>query len=265
MNEQETIKKQATDNLTRDEIRAIQLEELGILKEIERIAQKYGVIYYLAYGSVIGAVREKGFIPWDTDADIMIDINSYERFETALERELDPKYKLKNYRTDPSSSLLFSRVVLSHEAGIVIHVDLFPMVGAPKGKLKQRLFIKTARLINQLFFVKQVDPKFNYRAQKKKRSFATLLKLIVRPIPTSLLIYSYKKLAKLYPVKDATHLFNLGGTYGEKELILKKWLSEPVYLTFETEKLPLPKEYELYLTFIYGDYMTPRENDFIDP
>lgn len=245
------------------EIEYIHNYELDMLREIDRITRKHNIKYYLAYGSAIGAVRHNGFIPWDTDADVMVDIDSYERLDDLLDRELNAKYRVKHYKNDHTASLLFSRVVLKNDSGSVIHVDIFPMVGLPQKKIKQHLFIRVARLINGLYFFKKVKPKIHYQQQRKKIWISRFLKIIAFPIPSKILIFIKERLEKMYPIKNSQHLFNLCGAYGSKEIILKEWLSEPIYIDFENEKFPIPKEYDKYLTHIYGDYMTPKKTNYV--
>ena len=251
------IQKQALATLNDAEIKAIQQDELNMLKEIERIAKKHQIPYYLAYGSAIGAVREKGFIPWDTDIDLMIDIDSYSYLEHVLAQELPPNYRLQNYKTDPNAFLLFSRVIKEGERGIVTHVDLFPMVGISSHPFKQHVVLTINKLINQIYYVKKIHPEINYQNQKWKRVVTRCLKVITSPIPEGLLIMVHKRFRKLSPLKQSKYIFNLGGTYGRKEIILKRWLDDSVYLDFETEKFPLPESYHRYLTHMYGDYLTP--------
>jgi len=245
------------------EIEHIHNYEVDMLREIERITKNNSIKYYLAYGSAIGAVRHKGFIPWDTDVDIIVDIDDYERLDNLLSKELNEKYRVKNYKNDDTASLLFSRVVLKNDNGITVHIDIFPMVGLPQNKLKQQIFIRLARLINGFYFFKKVNPEIHYKNQEKKIRISKLLKIIAFPIPSKLLIFMKEKLEKLYPINNTQYLFNLCGAYGTKEIIPKDWLSEQVYFDFENERLPLPKEYDKYLTQIYGDYMTPKKEKYV--
>lgn len=245
------------------EIEHIHNYELDMLMEIERITKKHNINYYLAYGSAIGAVRHNGFIPWDTDVDIIVDIDSYDYLDDLLSKELNAKYRVKHYKNDDTASLLFSRVVLNNDSGIVVHVDIFPMVGLPESKLKQRLFIRLARLVNGLYFFKKVNLEEHYKGQRKIIRTSKLLKIIAFPVPSKILILIKEKLEKMYPIKTAQHLFNLCGAYGTKEIIVKDWLSKPTYVDFENKKLPIPKEYDKYLTHIYGDYMTPKKTNYV--
>ena len=75
--------------------RDLQLCELKIMKEIDRICKKNGIIYYLAYGTLLGAVRHKGFIPWDDDVDLFMDLKSYRKFCKVCKKDLGSDYFLQ--------------------------------------------------------------------------------------------------------------------------------------------------------------------------
>jgi len=237
--------------------------ELDMLRELERITKRHDIKYFLAYGSAIGAVRHKGFIPWDSDVDIVVGIDNYERLDNLLSKQLNKKYEVKNYKNDNTASLLFSRIVLRGESGIVVHIDIFPLVGLPNNKIKQHIFIRLARLVNGLYFFKKVNPEMHYKGRKMNIRISKLLKVFAFPIPSKLLISVKERLEKRYSIKDTKYLFNLCGAYGTKEIILKDWLADQVYMDFEDEKLPLPIEYDKYLTQIYGDYMTPKKSNYV--
>lgn len=241
----------------------IHMQELEMLKEIERISTKHNINYYLAYGTAIGAIRDRGFIPWDTDVDIIVNIDEYEYLIEVLKNEISEKFCIRYYKFDEEMPLLFSRVVLAGDEGYLIHVDIFPMVGLPSDKLRQILIVKLARIVNGLYFFKKVNPKKYYVDRKFKIILSRLFKLISIPFPTWFLIYIKEKLENLYPINKSKFIFNLCGAYGRKEVIPKQWLGDPIYKEFEGIMLPLPKNFDEYLTHIYQDYMTPKQSDYV--
>jgi len=133
--------------------------ELEMLIEMDMICKKYNLNYYLAYGTLLGAVRHKGFIPWDTDIDIIVDIDSYERFCEILQNELSTKFYLSSPRTNKNYESLKARIHLKNSEHRKIHIDIFPMVGAPQSKIGQKIFSKIAYINYRCYFRKKSQHK----------------------------------------------------------------------------------------------------------
>ena len=126
-----------------DHLRACQLKQLSILEEVDRICKKHGIGYWLDGGSLLGAVRHGGFIPWDDDIDIGMTKSDLERFEKIAPAELPETLFLQTRRSDPAhkSSVVKIRDRNSlyiedadffksdYEKGLFI--DIFPFVSCP--------------------------------------------------------------------------------------------------------------------------------------
>ena len=82
-------------------LRKLQLVELEILDEFVRICEKYHLTYYLYYGTLLGAVRHKGYIPWDDDMDIILFREDYEKFCEVAGDEINPEFFVQNNVSDP--------------------------------------------------------------------------------------------------------------------------------------------------------------------
>lgn len=241
-----------------DEIKQMQHVELDMLVEVDRICNENRLKYYLGYGTVLGAVRHKGFIPWDTDIDILVDIDSYNRFCNIIQQEIADRYFFASIDTDKTYEELFARVALKNEFHHTIHIDIFPIVGVPKSELGRRLFSIAAYLTYRCFFVKKVDVSINYRNNMRKKIIALAAKLLLIPLPAKLFVCIFKKLSVAFAIEESDTVCNFCGSYGYKELIPKAYLDEPVKMMFEGHELFLPREWHKYLTHFYGDYMTPR-------
>lgn len=238
-------------------------EMLDMLNEIERIANVAGFTYYLAYGSALGAIRHQGFIPWDNDIDIIIDINQYEDFCNMINELIDNNYEVKTFYLDSNYDSLKARVSRKNLNHTFLHVDIFPMVGTPDSKVGRKIFSKISYFNYRCFFFKKMDPKINYNQNILKRFIAYTIKFLLSPLPAKLFIKIFNNLSKRFPMGTSKKIYNICGSYGDKEFIDKNWLREPTYVKFENKQFPIPKEWDKYLTHLYSDYMTPKKSDYV--
>lgn len=232
--------------------------ELEMMKAIHRICTKHRLPYSLAFGSVLGAVRHQGFIPWDDDIDLMVGIHVYDRFCRILQERLPFPYRLYSRDTTPGYEFLFARVGLEEVSHKDVYIDLFPMVGVPASPLGRRCFVWLAYLVYRGYFFKHIDPAVNYETQPAKRRLAWAARMLLRPFPSSVFTRLYSFLQRRYPISRATHLTNFCGIYGMREVIPSAWLWQSIPLEFEGLLLPVPLDYDGYLTQMYGDYRTPK-------
>lgn len=127
----------------RTELRQVQLKQLGILREIDKICRKHDIDYWLDGGTILGAVRHGGFIPWDDDIDIAMRLEDLPRFAVACEADLPPHLYLQTQETEPSCRLPISKVRdcdsflveyaddFTRPYGKGLYVDIFPMITYP--------------------------------------------------------------------------------------------------------------------------------------
>ena len=119
-------------------LREVQLMQLELMRQIDRICKKHNIVYYVIAGSCLGAVRHRGFIPWDDDIDIAMMRSEYERFAKIFDEEFDTeKYFLQNYDSDKKFIPALSRICIKgtfvdlkcekhHKTCKNTYVDLFP-------------------------------------------------------------------------------------------------------------------------------------------
>lgn len=136
--------------LSQIELRKLQLVELELLVEFDRICRKHNIRYSLTGGTLLGAVRHKGFIPWDDDADISMLRSEYDRFRLVCKMELDSKFYFQDmentngyrwgYGKLRKKGTVFLRENQEHmpyEQGVFI--DIFPRDGVPDGFIKWKI------------------------------------------------------------------------------------------------------------------------------
>lgn len=247
--------------------RPLQMKLLEIVEMIDKMCHEHGLRYYLVDGSLLGAVRHKGFIPWDDDMDIAMPRGDYEQLINHSSEWLPEGYEFVCFENDDTYPLHFGKIqdvnttvieksYRQYLAGV--YVDVFPIDGAPEGKLSQKLYDKKyRRLKKRLYFITR-DP---YKHGHGPRSWIPLL---VKKM------YSLKRTQELikrhmmkYPLETSriaavNHNDGLGSMV-DKELVL----GAPTPIEFEGKVLMGMRDNDAYLSQLFGDYMTPPPPDKI--
>lgn len=237
--------------------RELQLCILDMVKDIDSICKKYNIEYYLAYGSCLGAVRHHGFIPWDDDFDIILKYDQYLKFLDVCQKELNKdKYFVQTPETEPNYYLSFSKIrniktTLIEEGNKNenitngVYIDVFPLVGYPKGKLKQK------RLeINRAFALSANRNVIN------NKILYNIFKIILKVFGKKRVLNHCTKQCLKYSCDECTQLISIfDGDSVQIGLTSNKVLGKPNYVDFEDMKLPIPENYDEYLKNLFGNYM----------
>ena len=244
------------------DIREIQQMELGIMEYIHEICQKIGVKYFLAYGSLIGAVRHKGFIPWDDDMDICMLREDYEKLQDYLISNPNERYEVMSYKNnlnyvypfmkvqDNQTYLLEEDVRIDSNMGI--YVDIFPVDGYEDDSVFKD---KMTRLIKK----RQLSC-YTFKGITNTKS---LLNSLIRYISviifyftnTNKYIRGIDELAQSRKVSDYEEVDYLIYKDMNKPVWRREWLEQVTTGTFEGKEFMIPKNYHEILTSDYGDYM----------
>ena len=251
---------------------------LKLLKEIDRICRKYRIQYMLDSGTLLGAVRHKGFIPWDDDADVVFTRPNYEKFLKVAERELPKGMTLLRPQDirggrvfyDFTTRILYDNSRVHEDNGQMrfyewklnhLWVDLFVLDRLPEGKFGA-FFAKFLQKVVYGMAIghrDQIDfSKYSLADKVRVGVLSTVGKLIPMPflikLQTVLAAKDWKKKT------DKRYYSNYQPDYLYVTLDAD-WCEETVDLEFEDTVLMAPKGYDHVLTWIYGDYMKlpPRE------
>jgi len=251
-------------------------EQLEMALEVKRICEKNNIKYTMIAGTLLGAVRHQGFIPWDDDLDIGMLRRDYERFLKVARKELDRQYFLQTWDTDRNFVLPFAKIrkngtklVEQNSADVKMHqgiyIDIFAFDNLPRRPFDQKKQNWITWLLKRILLAKKGYTPWE-KGELTKIFFYKTAFILGKFIPDALLkSVLYKQMTK-YNGSEASWVVNFGGSYGYwKESIKKEWLENLVNLKFEEFELPGPKDYNDYLSYLYGDYMTPppkseREN-----
>ena len=250
--------------LTPEELRKVQLLELKVLKEIKRICTKHDIKYFLTGGTLIGAVRHKGFIPWDDDIDIAMMRPDYDRFLEIAPKELGPEFELLCIQHDGRIGTFFSKVVLKNTVYRNIQqpaelkkfgflVDVLPYDNIYDSRLLAKLYFSWLNFCVVLYSMKNG---YHNGTTKLKKFVAKAMKICFFWIPKEwlrniIINYPYKLNLK----KTNTKAY-LSGRYGiPKEMRSAYLFGEYTELPFEDDSFMVLKEYHAFLTELFGDYM----------
>lgn len=253
-----------------DLLRKLQLAQLDIAREIKRVCQENGIGYFLCCGSFLGAVRHKGFIPWDDDLDIGMLREDYQRFCALAPEKLGPRFCLQSWHTDPDYALPFAKVrlrgtlLLERKSAPLaengIYVDIFPFDNAPDSSLRQR--IMAFRLVT-LFRLKMMKSGMRpwmdgSRIVWKKRLGFLPYQALALFTGKTWLIDKFESVAASSPRGE---LVCRQRAWSRLDCYRRSWCQELTDYVFEGERFPGPKDYDGFLSAIYGDYakLPPEE------
>ena len=239
--------------------------ELEMLKKFVEICERLNLRYYLIGGSLLGAIRHRGFIPWDDDIDVGMPRKDYEKFIKEAQNYLPEYYFVQNRKTDPELLNNYTKIRDSRTTFIEtrvkhrkinhgVFIDVFPIDFYPDTKIKQICFdlkkiLQKYRLRGA--FIIPEESKHAAHAEFFARAFSLLLRIIY-PTTTSVLNAQDKLYKK---EKHSTLIANLCGSWGKREILQASWMNETCDVEFEGMKLKAPKEYDKYLKQVYGNYM----------
>ena len=238
--------------LTQEEWKKIVLD---IVDEVDAFCRENDIRYALSYGSLLGAVRHGGFIPWDDDLDLSMPYPDMIRFKETFHSknlqycDLDT---VKNYQFS------FSRIAYKptyNKVGLIakdygVNVDVYPVVGCPESDSEVEAFFEKIKEIG-----------------KTKKQFNVWRSRLVKYLPINTIpgceaaVRKYRDCIFQYPFEGAKRYFHNGGPIKLYQVFDYDVFENLVDIEFEGHRYLAPAKYDDYLTHIYGDYMTPPPED----
>ena len=248
------------------ELRELQLSELEILREYIRICDDNGLRYFIQAGTLLGAVRHEGFIPWDDDIDLSMPREDYDRLAQLCQKELDSRFFFQNSYSDSNFPFCFSKirkngteVYEESMKNVKMHkgrfIDIFPLDVCPQNEAMARMYFRLVTLTTNAYMAK-VDPDFvnpykNHLTHLMLRVMAHLSIPQIRSLRTWIV-----KLPMHFKCKG--RLCTVGGAHGyPTETYDEEWFSGTEQMAFEDMRLNVPSGWNMILRHMYGDYMKP--------
>lgn len=243
--------------------------DLNIVKEVVDICNQHDLTYFMLGGTMLGAIRHKGFIPWDDDVDLGMPRKDYEKFLEYAPELLSANLKIVNYRTDPNYQYYITRI-LDTETKVEeerignnskytnASIDIFPIDGTPNNQLLRKIYffrILYHRALMSLCYKDSIDRK------RPRGSGEKALLWIMEHIPVEKITTPYKqkckidKLLKSQNLEDSKYIGNIMGAYRTKEIVPAEYYGKGTFYQFEGMQLRGMDMYHEYLTYTYGDYM----------
>ena len=234
--------------------------ELDILKFFRYVCEKHGISYCLTYGTLLGAVRHKGFIPWDDDIDVAIPVEEVYKFCRCFEEENSKIYKLVSLKNEKYSLVPWLKIRRNNTTSAPkklieipnhwgICIDIFPMFPIGDSGFAKALKIKLFGLADTLL---------RANTAKYADDVSPGLKILGK-VPVSFRRRAVRCIVKILSWGDKSSTYISDGFDSFKR---KEFFGEKIKLRFENELFDAPKAYDSILTEMYGDYMTlPPENE----
>lgn len=243
--------------------------ELKIVKATVELCDKHGLTYYMLGGTMLGAIRHKGFIPWDDDIDLGMPRDDYEKLLKVAPMELPAHLEVVNYRNTPQYQYYITRI-LDKQTKVIeerigndckytnASIDIFPIDGTPNNKILRKVYffrVLSHRALMSLCYKDSID---------RKRHRGTVEKIflwIMEHLPIEKITNPYKqkckidKLLRSQDVKKSKYIGNIMGAYRTREIVPAKFYGKGTMYKFEDMELRGLDMYDEYLTYTYGNYM----------
>lgn len=255
------------NNDSHDILYPIHFADELLLKEIDRICQKYKIEYFIWGGTMLGAVRHQDFIPWDDDVDVIFKRKEYNKFRKVVKRELKPEFE---YVYPGEEGVFFDMI------GKIIYRDSQLGKTSDETAFYKERFNKVSL---DLFVLDDIAPGVLFKCQLimakavygMAMAYRYKLDYVKYSLPGKLAVVGLSILGKMFRLKSLIKMYNKISGLGNKEaneyyisndtppVIFqhydKNWFAKPVYLYIRGKEYPVPVGYKKILSYIYGDYM----------
>ncbi len=259
--------------MNREELRNFQIAQLDLLEITDDICRRLNLRYYIIGGTLLGAVRHKGFIPWDADIDIAMPRYDYEIFLQYWKENPNERYFYQHYTTEknhlsPHAILKIknTKVVMNERVSRYnpkcegIYMDVFPLDNPPNSLKQQK---KQANKIKRIRRITEIKAGYNYiNTTFYKKVTKRALQMMLSLVSFTYLNRKLDDCMKKYSIKDGEYLVSMASHYSYvKQLMPSEIYGVPTSINFENKLFNAPAQTHEYLTRIYKDYMELPSQD----
>ena len=262
---------------------------LDLLAEFDRVCKKHKIKYYASGGTMLGAVRHKGFIPWDDDIDVMMDRINYDKLNTIGPQEFKEPYFFQNKYTDPLCNDCFAKIrrsdttaLLPNELGSCIDynkgifIDIMPLDNIPDNEEECRIYIEEIKKLQNNYY--SIGRKLGIYSDSTNKGERVIKHLLYKVLKTRRNNHIHEYLDSFSEFEEhcrkysttQTKLFTTLFTYAKRDYKYTEDYNELIEEDFEFMRIPIGAKYEHGLSVRYGDWKKPvkggalHEGLFID-
>jgi lipopolysaccharide cholinephosphotransferase len=246
-----------------------------LLYALDNFCQEHKIKYFLGYGSLLGAIRHQGIIPWDDDADVMMEREEYERFQKLIIKKPPKGFKAYSIYNTPGyyypfikfgkeGTLLIEPFKYVPKEGIGINIDVFPLDGCPGDTREQACNYASLFFPN---YYSKLQKYFQPIYKNEKKSIKKIAKFLFYLLPKPSLIqkayfkHIYRK-ASQYACNDTDYYSCISWSFnGDRNVHLCSLIKKTRRVPFGNRALPIPVGFDQILYEEYGNYMTPPDED----
>ena len=244
--------------LTQQQLQELKEIEKNIFLEFISVCEALNLKYYIIGGTLLGAVRHSGFIPWDDDIDVGMLREDYEIFLEKGQELLPEGYFIQSNRTDAEYSNCFAKIRNSNTTYLEtivnnrninhgVFIDIFPLDFYPDDRKLRKHFAFRKKILDV-----RINSVYNLKNKSQKQK---LIEMLAKTIYPSFRTACKKRDKLLKSFRNGTLLANHGGAWGHKEIIPSEWYGDGTMLKFDGIDVRVPIKYDRWLTQVYGDYM----------
>lgn len=234
------------------------------LVEFDRICKKHDIKYFLGGGTLLGAVRHKGMIPWDDDMDVMMLRPDYDKFVSVVEQEITDGMFFQSNQTDKQYHSVFTKIRLDNTKFVTrfscrfpemhqgIFIDIFVHDHSSNNKIGQKLHVFETLFARSMVFHKWENTPMHFYG--KLKFVCKLVTAFIRKNSFEKLEQIQDKVIQKYNKKNTKYLYDGTGEHLRHGAFPAKWLDKTAYLEFNGKMFPVPEKYHEYLQYSYGNY-----------
>ncbi|EOU1217679.1 LicD family protein [Clostridium perfringens] len=241
-------------------LKKIQKIELDILNEVVKVCEENNIRYQLCGGTLLGAIRHKGFIPWDDDIDIAMPRKDFDKFLNIAQEKLAKNIEVFSYKSNKVYPFIFAKVCnietrvvenylksSGYEVGVFI--DIFPMDGVPNNRFIREIHLKKINFYEKVLILSYLDE--DYFEEKWKK---IIIKIGHKLVNRNKIHQKIQNLLRKYSFENSRMITTDIGKK-RKEKLMPREVFNDTEVIFENLEFKAPSGYEYYLECMYGDYM----------